>query len=117
MSKYDISGNSYSDWLEEKTNEYNNLIRQAERTRRMQGAASNKEGLLYVEAAKVCQEIRDKHLSERATYAKWELRRKEAVETARQTTDEVAPAPPPPPVKPEPVPVSEPLRRQPTTAG
>ncbi|MCD7761428.1 MAG: hypothetical protein LUH16_06605, partial [Clostridiales bacterium] len=111
MSKYDISGASYIDWMEEKANQYNALIRQAERTRRLLGAPSKEEGQLYIEAAKVCQEIRDKNLSQRSIYSKWELRGIEATSMAREIANKVAPAPPP---KPDPVPVSEPVTKQPT---
>lgn len=103
MRRYDISGTSYMDWLSEKNSQYVNLIRKAERiNREKEGVPSKEEGLLYVEAAKVCQEIRDKNLSQRAVYTKWDMRRLECEERAGEIADMIAPVPPAPPAEPMP---------------
>ncbi|MCD8086515.1 MAG: AAA family ATPase [Clostridiales bacterium] len=102
MRKYDISGTSYLDQMSEKNSQYVNLIRKAERINRERGGAPSKEECnAYLEAAKVCQEIRDQNLSQRAVYTKWEMRRLECEERAEEIVDILAPVPPAPSAEPE----------------
>ncbi|MCD8189408.1 MAG: AAA family ATPase [Clostridiales bacterium] len=94
MGKYDIK------WMTEKNNQYVGLIRKAERVRRERNDSPSKEEcLLYLEAARVCEEIRDKNLSQRAVYTRWEQRRMECEATAREIANSIAPPPGPKPPK------------------
>ena len=53
--RFDISGSSFVQRLDEQTTRYNNLIRQAERTSIANGGKPTKEeATLYYQAAKVC---------------------------------------------------------------
>ncbi|MCD8191031.1 MAG: hypothetical protein LUD78_12595, partial [Clostridiales bacterium] len=98
MSRYDISRTSYTSSMTEKNNQYVGLIRKAERVRRERNDSPSKEEcLLYIEAAKVCEEIRDKNLSQRAVYTKWEQRRLECEATAKEIANSIAPPRPTPP--------------------
>lgn len=96
-NKYDISGSSYTQGMEEKQTRYNNLIRQAERINYSNnGAASKEEAELYYQAAKVCEEIMNMNLSQRAVYAKWELFRQTCESAVKRICDAIAPPPPAP---------------------
>ncbi|MCD7757454.1 MAG: AAA family ATPase, partial [Clostridiales bacterium] len=71
------------------------LIRKAERINRERGGAPSKEEcLLYVEAARVCQEIRDQNRSRQAVYTEWEMHRLECEKRAEEIADIIAPIPP-----------------------
>ncbi|MCD7917886.1 MAG: AAA family ATPase [Clostridiales bacterium] len=122
MLKYDLSGTPYLDRPPEKNSQYINLIRKAERINRERGGAvSKEEGETYLEAARVCQEIRDENLSQRAVYTKWEMRRLECEERAEEIADIIAPVPPVPPApSAEPMPAPEeaapPAQKEPVKA-
>lgn len=95
-NKYDMSGSSYTQSMEEKTTRYNNLIRQAERiNHNNNGKMSKEEAEFYYQAVKVCEEIMNMNLSQRAVYAQWQLRRQTCEDTIKRICDAIAPPPPP----------------------
>ena len=95
--KYDISGASYIQTMDEKTTRYTNLVRRAERINRDQnGKPSKEEANFYYEASKVCDEIMNMNLSQRAVYEQWRYRKLDCEENIKRITDILAPAPPTP---------------------
>ena len=95
--KYDISGSSYTQSMDEKTTRYNNLVRQAERINyNNDGRVSKEEAEFYYQAAKICEEIMNMNLSQRAVYAQWQLRRQNCENTVKNICDAIAPPPPAP---------------------
>ena len=102
-SKYDMSGTSYLQSMDEKTTRYSNLVRKAERVNRdRSGKPSKQEAEFYYEASVVCEEIMNMNLSQRAVYEQWKQRKLECEDNLRRITDILAPPPPPAPVE-EPV--------------
>ena len=102
MAKYDISGSSYTQRMDEKTTRYNNLVRQAERINyNNNGQASKEEAEFYYQAVKVCEEIMNMNLSQRAVYAQWQLRRQNCEDAVKKICDAIAPPPPAPAPGPE----------------
>lgn len=100
--RYDLSGSSYTQTMDEKTVRYTNLVRQAERINRdNNGSVTKEEAQFYLQAAKVCEEIMNMNLTQRAVYAQWQLRRQNCEETVRRICDAIAPPPPPPTRQPE----------------
>ena len=96
-NKYDISGSSYTQSMEEKTTRYNSLVRQAERINHgSSGRASKEEAEFYYQAVKVCEEIMNMNLSQRAVYAQWQLRRQNCENAVKRICDAIAPPPPTP---------------------
>ena len=97
-NKYDISGSSYTQSMEEKQTRYTNLIRQAERINYSNnGAASKEEAEFYYQAAKICEEIMNLNLAQRAVYSQWELRRQNCENAVKRICDAIAAPPPPAP--------------------
>ena len=93
-NKYDISGTSYTKMMDEKTSCYTGLIRKAERLNRDQGGKPTKEEAgFYFEAAKVCEEIMNMNLSQRAVYEQWKYRKLDCQEQIKRITDILAPKP------------------------
>lgn len=101
-NKYDMSGSSYMQSMEEKTTRYNNLVRQAERINyNNNGKASKEEAEFYYQAVKVCEEIMNLNLSQRAVYVQWQLRRQNCENTVKKICDAIAPPSPTPKPAPE----------------
>ena len=101
-NKYDMSGSSYTQSMEEKTTRYNNLVRQAERINyNNNGKASKEEAEFYYQAVKICEEIMNLNLSQRAVYAQWQLRRQNCESTVKRICDAISPPPPAPRPAPE----------------
>lgn len=93
-NRYDMSGSSYTQSMEEKTTRYNNLVRQAERINyNNDGKVSKEEATFYYQAAKICEEIMNMNLSQRAVYAQWQLRRQNCEDTVKRICDTIAPPP------------------------
>lgn len=93
-NKYDISGTGYTQMMDEKTTRYTGLIRKAERIHRDQGGKPTKEeASFYFEAAKVCEEIMNMNLSQRAVYEQWKYRKLDCQEEIKRITDILAPKP------------------------
>lgn len=93
----DMSGSSYMQRMEDKTFRYNNLVRQAERINyNNNGQVSKEEAELYYRAVKVCEEIMNLNLGQRAVYAQWELRRQNCENAVKRICDAIAPPPPAP---------------------
>ena len=102
-NRYDISGSGYTQSMEEKTTRYNNLVRQAERINyNNDGKASKEEAEFYYQAVKVCEEIMNLNLSQRAVYAQWQLRRQNCESAVKRICDAIAPPPPAPRPAPQP---------------
>lgn len=110
---HDISGTSYIKMMEEKTTQYNNLIRKAERiSHELEGKPSKEEATFYYQAAKVCEEIVNLNISQRAVYSQWKYRKQDCEENVKRITNVLAPPPPPAPVaQPAARPASEPVRK------
>ena len=105
MSKYDISGSSYTQQMDEKTTRYNNLVRNAERINRGQaGKPTKEEANFYYEATKVCEEIMNMNLGQRAVYEQWKYRKLDCEARIREIAAVLAPKPAPAPA---PKPMSE----------
>lgn len=95
--KIDISGTNYTQTMDEKTTRYTNLVNKAERINRNQGGKPSKEEAnFYYEASKVCDEIMNMNLSQRAVYAQWKYRKLDCEENIKRIADILAPAPPAP---------------------
>lgn len=102
-NKYDISGTSYTQTMDEKTTQYSNLMLKAERlSLEQKGKPTKEEATYYYQAAKVCEEIMNMNLPQRAVYAQWRQRKLECEDNIKRITDILAPPPPPAP-KEEPV--------------
>ncbi len=105
-NRYDISGTSYTKTMDEKTTRYTNLVRRAERINRDQGGKPTKEeASFYYEASKVCEEIMNMNLSQRAVHEQWRYRKMDCEDRIRQITNILAP-------KPAPVPEQKPAMEQ-----
>lgn len=77
MDRYNIGGTSYSTVMNDKTNQYNILIRKAEITNRdNDGKPTKEEGNFYREAMQVCSEIINMNLAQRAVVNLWTGRKK-----------------------------------------
>ena len=74
---FNIGKTNYGELMNEKTNQYNILIRNAEMTNRdNNGTPTKEEGQYYREAANVCSEIISHNLSQRAVANIWTNRKK-----------------------------------------
>lgn len=72
---------SYGQTMESLSKQYEALISRAETQHRDSGnKPSKQEALIYRDAAKLCEEIRDMNLSQRAVYSKWDGRAKQCME-------------------------------------
>lgn len=101
--RYDISGSSYTQTMDEKSTQYANLVRRAEqRNYDMNGKPTKEEANFYYQAAKVCEEIMSMNLSQRAVYAQWNYRKMDCESNFNRIADILAPPPPPAPKKEEP---------------
>ena len=77
MDRYNIGGTNYSEVMNDKVNQYNILLRNAEITNRdNDGKPTKEEGNLYREAMNVCSEIINMNLSQRAVVNVWTNRKK-----------------------------------------
>lgn len=93
-NRYDISGTGYTKMMDEKTTRYSNLVRKAERINRDQGGQPTKEeASFYFEASKVCEEIMNMNLSQRAVYEQWKYRKMDCEDQVRRITNILAPKP------------------------
>lgn len=102
FGRHDISGTSYVKKMDEKIAQYNGLIRRAERINYdMGGKPTKDEATFYYQASKVCEEIMNMNISERAVHNQWNIRKLDCESEVRRITDIIAP-PPPTPKKPEP---------------
>ncbi len=96
--KYDLSDSAYTMMTDEKITRYNNLIRQAERTNMAHGGqVSKEEATFYYQAAKVCEEMMNLNLSERAIYARWKQNYDRCEAMVQKISDILAPKPAPKP--------------------
>lgn len=96
MSKHNISGTSFSKLMNEKIEMYKSLTLRAEMINRDNaGKPTVQEAERYAEASKVCEEIMNLNLSERATYQKWRRNQQDCEEKVRQIADILAPVPEP----------------------
>lgn len=78
MDRYNLTGTSYSQLMNEKTLVYNGLVRKAELANRdNNGKASKEEGNYYREAMNVCSEIINMNLGQRSIVMTWTQRKKE----------------------------------------
>ncbi len=114
--KYDISKASYTQTMEEKSTQYLNLIRSAERLRAERfGNPSKEEANFYYQAAKVCEEIMSLNVSQRAVYAQWNYRKLDCESKFGGIADALVPptpsAPPTPASQDEPAPDSRNVQR------
>jgi len=101
--KYDIGGTNYTRTMDEKTTQYNNLVRRAERINRERaGEPSKEEATFYYQASKVCEEIMNLNISQRAVYSQWKMRRQDCEEQVKRISNIIAP-PPPPSADPQPI--------------
>ena len=104
--KYDISGASYTRMMDEKTTRYTNLVRKAEKINRDQaGTPTKEEAKFYYDATKVCEEIMNMNLTQRAVYEQWKYRKLDCEERVKQITNILAP-------KPDVAPESEPITEE-----
>lgn len=105
MARYNIGGSDYSKLMNEKIALYKSLVLRAEVINRdNDGKPSKQEALRYAEASKVCEEIMNLNLSERATYEKWRRNQMDCVERVQEIKEILNPTPPP---APKPVPKAE----------
>lgn len=75
MALFRTGDTDYGRVMESKSRQYEALICRAETQRRDCGnQPSKQEAVYYRDAAKVCEEIRDMNLSQRAEYSKWNSR-------------------------------------------
>ena len=96
--KYDLSGSSYTQEMDERSMQYSNLVRQAERLHAdNDGKPTKAEADLYYRAAKVCEEIMSLNVSQRAVRAQWEYRKIDCENNFNRIADILAPPPPPKP--------------------
>lgn len=94
MSKHNIGGTSFSKLMNEKIEMYKNLTLRAEMINRdNDGKPTVQEAERYAEASKVCEEIMNLNLSERATYEKWRRNQQDCEDKVRQIADILAPVP------------------------
>lgn len=106
--KHDISSTSYIKMQDEKTTQYNNLVRKAERINyENNGEPSKEEATFYYQAAKICEEIMNMNISQRAVYSQWKYRKQDCEEMVKKIADVLAPPPPPAPEKAADEPVSQ----------
>ncbi len=92
--KYDISGSSYMQMMDEKTTRYTNLVRKAEQINRDQaGKPTKEEATFYYEASKICEEIMNMNLTQRAVYEQWKYRKMDCEDRIKEITDILAPRP------------------------
>lgn len=92
--KYDISGSSYMQMMDEKTTRYANLVRKAEQINRDQaGKPTKEEATFYYEASKICEEIMNMNLTQRAVYEQWKYRKMDCEDRIKEITDILAPRP------------------------
>ena len=98
MFEYDISKNSYSSSMNEKINQYNALVMEAEVANRdHKGQPSPEEARLYKEAMDVCSEIMNLNMSQRALYSKWKMQKDACKVKLDQILDVLDPQPVVPP--------------------
>lgn len=108
MSRYDTSGAPYIKMMDEKTTQFNNLVRKAQRLNRDNGGkVSKEEAAFYYQAVKVCEEIMNMNVSQRAVYNQWNLRKQDCEDSIRRISYTLAPPPPP---AAEPVKAAEPAK-------
>ncbi len=94
MARHNIGGTGYSQQMNRKIELYNNLILRAEiALRDHNGERTPQEAECYAEASKVCQEIMNLNLSERATYEKWRRNQRDCEEMVKEIVDLLAPLP------------------------
>ncbi len=92
MSNYsDFTSSSYTAMMNEKQNQYRSIINQAERLRRANDGPSREEGMLYINAANICEEIKNINLGQRAVYTQWSQRKMMCEEKVREITEAIAP--------------------------
>ena len=95
---HDMGETSYIRKMDEKVSQYNGLVRKAERINYDRaGKPSKEEAVFYLQAAKVCEEIMNINLSERAVYSQWKMRMLDCEAQAKRITDIIAPVPEPAP--------------------
>ena len=112
--RYDMSGSSYTQSMDEKTTRYNNLVRQAERINyEHNGQVSKEEAEFYYQAVKVCEEIMNLNLSQRAVYTQWQLRRQNCESAVKRICDAIAPPPPAPRPAPQPADIPQSVKSGP----
>ncbi len=98
MGKYNIGDTSFSKLMNEKIELYKSLTLRAEIINRdNDGKPTKQEAQRYAEASKVCEEIMNLNLSERATYEKWRRNQQDCEEKVREIVEVLAPAPKPQP--------------------
>ena len=98
MPGHSMYDNSYTKPMNEKIRLFNNLTLRAEIILRdNQGKRTEEEAKCYAEASKVCAEIMNANLSNRATYEKWRRLQKDCEDKVREIVDILAPQPPQPP--------------------
>lgn len=91
---YDISSSSYTQLMDEKTTRYANLVRKAEQINRAQaGNPTKEEASFYYEASKICEEIMNMNLTQRAVYEQWKFRKIDCEDRIKEITNILAPRP------------------------
>lgn len=104
--KFDISGTSYTRTMDEKTSQFTNLVLKAERLNRQQsGQPTKEEAELYYRAVKVCEEIINMNLSQRAVYSQWQQRKLVCEDQIKRISNILAP--PMPKEEPEPTRITQ----------
>ena len=100
--RYYIGSNPYSQTLNSKTQQYTNLVRDAEAVRlRNGGRPTREEGLLYREAVNVCAEIINMNLGQREVVNRWNMVKRECEAELDRICAALQPAAPPtPPTQP-----------------
>ena len=94
--RYYIGSNSYNDLMNDKTRQYQNLVRRAEILNRDNGGkATKEEGRLYREAAAVCEEIVNLNRSNRSTEERWRMLQRDCEAEVDRIVNELAPPAPP----------------------
>lgn len=92
-TRYNLN-DRYTEKMNDKILQYNNLVRKAEITHRdNNGAVSKEEGQLYIEASKIAAEIANMNLSQPAVKAQWLYRKNDCEEKVKNIVLTIAPPP------------------------
>ncbi len=100
FEKYDISKTSYIKTMDAKSTQYSGFIREAERINaQCGGEVSEEEAECYYNASKVCEEIMNMNVSQRAVYNKWKMFKDFCDSNVKRISNILAPPPPPVPAE------------------
>lgn len=93
IDKLNLSESDYVQRMDRLTMKYSGHMAEAERINSgNMGRESKAEAVCYNEAAKVCEEIKNMNLGQRAVYDQWEQRRRMCVACVKRIVEALSPA-------------------------